>query len=63
MAVARELCGFMWDIACRVQGVKNQARTERNDVIVLKGSPRPAAAPGSVEGPRRPRPRKTTTAQ
>ena len=64
MAIARELCGFICDIACRVQGVKVNERIERRqEVIVLKGRPRPAAAPGSVKGPRRPHPSTVTTAQ
>jgi len=63
MAIARELCGFMWDIACRVQGVRTHKAIERKDVIVLKRRPRPTAAPGTVKGPRRPRPAKRDSAQ
>lgn len=40
-AVARELCGFLWDIACRVKGVRIQKTAERKDVIVLKRRPHP----------------------
>jgi transposase len=56
MAIARELCGFMWDIACRVQGVHVQKAAERKEVIVLKRRPRPAAVPGSVKGRTAPAP-------
>jgi transposase len=56
MAIARELCGFMWDIACRVQGVNRDKPAQRKDVIVLKRRPRPAAVPGSVKGRTAPAP-------
>lgn len=58
MAIARELCGFMWDIACRVQGVARLTRVPRQDVIVLKRRPRPAAVPGPVKGRTAPVPAK-----
>jgi transposase len=50
IAIARELCGFMWDVACRVQGVAIDKRAQRKDVIVLKRRPHPTAVPGSVKG-------------
>jgi transposase len=51
MGIARELCGFMWEVACRVQGVYVDKSARRQDVLVLKRrGPRPAAVPGSVEG-------------
>jgi transposase len=58
MAIARELCGFMWDIACRVQGVARQTHAAPKEVIVLKRRPRPAAVPGSVKGRTAPAPAK-----
>ena len=49
MAIARELTGFMLDIARRVATpVSATAAAAAPDTIVLRRRPRPAAAPGSV---------------
>ena len=57
MAIARELCGFLWNVACRVQGVNCEKPAQRKDVIVLKRRrPRPTAVPGAVKGRTAPAP-------
>jgi transposase len=47
MAIARELTGFMLDIARRVVAPASAATAPPTDTIVLRRRPRPAAAPGS----------------
>jgi transposase len=64
MGIARELCGFMWEVACRVQGVYVDKSARRQDVITLKRrGPRPAAVPGSHKGRTAPAPAKRASAK